>query len=46
MRRGYNSFLKFWTSELVRGAFMNPILPPPRGTSLRGRREWGLSSLD
>jgi hypothetical protein len=45
-RRGRDSFLKFRTSELVRGAFRNPISPPPRGISLRGKREWGFSSSD
>jgi hypothetical protein len=37
LRRGHNFFLKFWTSELVRGAFTNPISPPPRGTSWEER---------
>jgi hypothetical protein len=36
---GHNSFLKFWNSELARGAFKNPISTPPRRSSLRGKRE-------
>jgi hypothetical protein len=43
LRRGHNSFLKFQTSELIRGTFTNPISPPPRRTSLR-KREDGLPS--
>jgi hypothetical protein len=46
LRRGHNSFLKFWTSELVRGEFMDPISPPPSETSLRGKRKYGLSHWD
>jgi hypothetical protein len=33
LRRDHKSFLKFQTAELVRGAFTNPISPPPRGIS-------------
>jgi hypothetical protein len=37
LRRVHNSFVKLWTSELVRGAFINPISPPPRETSSEER---------
>jgi hypothetical protein len=41
----FNSLLKFLNSELVSGAFTNPILPPPKGTSHKGYNPSGKSFI-